>query len=73
MALLDGDSFEGKSCDGVNTADASDLMRRLVKEDLLRFDWKPLFAEPPSHTVQYELTDQEAGSSARPRIAFARR
>src|SRR6266566_5297513 len=30
LALLDGDRFEGRFRDGVHTADASDLMRRLV-------------------------------------------
>ncbi|RMG94076.1 MAG: DEAD/DEAH box helicase, partial [Deltaproteobacteria bacterium] len=54
LALLDGDRFEGKFRDGVHTADPSDLMRRLVKEDLLRFDGKPLFPERRSYTVQYE-------------------
>ncbi len=34
LALLDGDRFQGKYRDGVHTADPSDLMRRLVKEDL---------------------------------------
>ena len=32
MALLDSDRFEGKVRDGVHTADVSDLMRRMVKE-----------------------------------------
>jgi hypothetical protein len=45
MALLDGDRFEGKFRDGVHTVDASDLMRRLVKEKLLKFDGTPLFPE----------------------------
>jgi SNF2 family DNA or RNA helicase len=60
LALLDGDRFEGKFRDGVHSADPSDLMRRMVKEDLLRFNGKPLFPERLSHTVQYELTSQEA-------------
>ena len=60
LALLDGDRFEGKFRDGVHTADPSDLMRRLVKEDLLRFNGKPLFPERRSYTVRYDLTDQEA-------------
>ena len=60
MALLDGDRFEGRFRDGVHTADTSDLMRRLVKEDLLRFDGKPLFPERYSHTLQYELSSEEA-------------
>ena len=60
LALLDGDRFEGRFRDGVHTADPSDLMRRLVKEDLLRFDGRPLFPERKSYTVQYELCDLEA-------------
>ena len=45
MALLDGDRFEGRFRDGVHVTDASDLMRRLVKEQLLKFDGTPLFPE----------------------------
>ncbi len=60
LALLDGDRFEGKFRDGVHAADPSDLMRRLVKEDLRRFDGKPLFPERFSYTVRYALTDREA-------------
>ena len=37
MALLDGDRFEGRFRDGVHTADAADLMRRMVKERLFKF------------------------------------
>ena len=43
MALLDGDRFEGKFRDGVHVADVEDMMRRLTKEELLRFDGRPLF------------------------------
>ena len=43
MALLDGDRFEGRFRDGVHQADTSDLMRRMVKENLLKFDGTPLF------------------------------
>jgi len=60
LALLDGDRFEGRFRDGVHTCDASDLMRRLVKEDLLKFDGKPLFPEWRAHTVQYGLSELEA-------------
>ncbi|WP_228051429.1 hypothetical protein [Microcystis aeruginosa] len=35
-------------------------MRRLVKEELLKFDGKPLFPERIAHTVSYPLSDQEA-------------
>jgi hypothetical protein len=60
MALLDSDRFEGRARDGVHTIDASDLMRRLVKEQLLKFDGKPLFPERRAYTVGYKLSDAEA-------------
>ncbi len=60
MALLDGDRFEGRFRDGVHSVDVSDLMRRMVKEDLLKFDGTHLFPERRAYTVDYELTDAEA-------------
>jgi SNF2 family DNA or RNA helicase len=60
MALLDGDRFEGRFRDGVHAADVSDLMRRMVKENLLKFDAKPLFPERMAYTVPYKLSDAEA-------------
>src|SRR5579885_2119150 len=60
MALLDGDRFEGRFRDGVHVADVSDLMRRMVKESLLKFDATPLFPERLAYTVPYKLSDAEA-------------
>jgi len=60
MALLDGDRFEGKFRDGVHKAEVADLMRRMVKEDLLKFDGKPLFPERIAYTVRYVLSELEA-------------
>ena len=60
MALLDGDRFEGKFRDGVHVADTEDMMRRLIKEELLRFDGRPLFPERKAYTVRYELSPKEA-------------
>ena len=60
MALLDGDRFEGRFRDGVHTSDASDLMRRLVKEQLVKFDGKPLFPERRAYTANYTLSEAEA-------------
>jgi SNF2 family DNA or RNA helicase len=60
LALLDGDRFEGRYRDGVHSIDPSDLMRRLVKEDLKRFDGTPLFPERKAYTVQYDLSPLEA-------------
>ena len=59
LALLDGDRFEGKFRDGVHSVNASDLMRRMVKEDLLKFDGRPLFPERRAYTVEYELSEGE--------------
>ncbi|MFN4857666.1 MAG: helicase-related protein [Pseudanabaena sp.] len=56
MALLDGDRFEGKFREGVHASDVSDLIRRLVKEDMLKFDGKPLFPERRAYTVSYQLS-----------------
>ena len=60
LALLDGDRFEGRFRDGEHTTDVSDLMRRLVKEQILKFDGKPLFPERRAYTVGYKLSDAEA-------------
>lgn len=60
MALLDGDRFEGRFRDGVHTSDVSDMMRRMVKEELLKFDGRPLFPERIAHTVPYKLSNSEA-------------
>ena len=61
MALLDGDRFEGRFRDGVHSVDVSDLMRRMVKENLLKFDGTPLFPERIAYTVPYKLSLEEAG------------
>ncbi len=60
MALLDGDRFEGRFRDGAHAADVSDLMRRMVKEKLLKFDGTHLFPERIAYTVSYKLSDAEA-------------
>lgn len=60
MALLDGDRFEGRFRDGVHAVDVSDLMRRMVKESLLKFNGTPLFPERIAYTVPYKLSEPEA-------------
>ena len=60
MALLDGDRFEGRFRDGVHVAEVSDLMRRMVKERLLKFDGTPLFPERIAYTVPYKLSEAES-------------
>ena len=63
MALLDGDRFEGRFRDGVHVADVSDLMRRMVKENLLKFDATPLFPERIAYTVPYKLSTAKRSST----------
>ena len=65
MALLDGDRFEGRFRDGVHQTDVSHLMRRMVKEKLVKFDGTPLFPERWAYTVTYRLSDLEAALYAR--------
>jgi len=60
LSLLDSDRFYGKFRDGAHKVDVSDMMRRMVKEKLLKFDGTPLFPERRAYTANYELSDLEA-------------
>ena len=59
MGLLDADRFEGRFREGVRKVDPSDMMRRLTKEELYRFDGSPLFPERRAYTVSYDLSQTE--------------
>ena len=59
LALLDPDRFENRSGIHSDPVDVSDIMRRMVKEDLRRFDGRPLFPERRAHTVGYDLSPLE--------------
>jgi superfamily II DNA or RNA helicase len=60
LSLLDSDRFYGKFRDGVHKVDCSDLMRRMVKEEMVKFDGTKLFPERKAYTVNYKLSDMEA-------------
>lgn len=60
MSLIDQDRFEGVARSGSQAVDVSDVMRRLVKEELLKFDGTPLFPERIAYTVNYDLSPLEA-------------
>lgn len=60
LSLLDGDRFYGKFREGAHKVDISDMMRRMVKEDLLKFDGTPLFPERRAYTANYTLSEREA-------------
>lgn len=60
LSLVDPDRFEGIHNTSEQTIDVSDVMRRLTKEELLKFDGTPLFPERIAYTVNYSLSPQEA-------------
>ena len=60
LSLLDSDRFYGKFRDGVHKVDSSDLMRRMVKEEMVKFDGTPLFPERRAYTANYKLSDIES-------------
>ena len=59
LSLLDSDRFYGKFRDGAQKVDVSDIMRRMVKEKLLRFDGTRLFPERRAYTANYDLSKAE--------------
>ena len=59
MRLIDDDRFQFHPKNKMGTVDVSDVMRRLVKEELLKFDGTPLFPERISVTVNYSLSPLE--------------
>ncbi len=65
LSLLDGDRFYGRFREGAHRVDVSDMMRRMVKEDLRKFDGTPLFPERRAYSANYELSDAEAALYAR--------
>jgi len=60
LALLDRDRFEGRFRTGVHPGDTSDIMRRMLKEELVDFEGRPLFPERRAYTVNYDLSSLEA-------------
>lgn len=60
MSLLDSDRFYGKFREGAHKVDVTDMMRRMVKEELLKFDGTRLFPERKAYSANYELSDLEA-------------
>ncbi len=59
LGLLDPDRFENRSKSHTEPVDVSDIMRRMVKEKLRRFDGRPLFPERRAYTVNFQLSAAE--------------
>jgi superfamily II DNA or RNA helicase len=60
LALIDPERFQGGR-QKATPGDVSDIMRRMVKEDLLKFDGTRLFPERRAETVRYKLSAEEMG------------
>ena len=60
LSLLDAERFYGKFREGTTAkVDVSDIMRRMVKEDLLKFDNTRLFPERRAYALNYRLSEPE--------------
>ncbi|HZK32625.1 MAG TPA: helicase-related protein [Corynebacterium sp.] len=59
LSLLDPDRFEGAFQTSTPNVDTTGLMRRMVKEELLTFEGRPLFPERRAVTVPYTLSGRE--------------
>lgn len=59
LSLIDNDRFYGGFGKSDNQPDVSDIMRRMVKEELLKFDGTRLFPERRAITVSYSLSPSE--------------
>ncbi|WP_420626340.1 helicase-related protein [Candidatus Poriferisodalis sp.] len=66
MTLIDPERFEGRlratngSGGAAEVPDVSDVMRRLVKENLRTFEGKPLFTKRHAHSLKFDLSEPEA-------------
>lgn len=59
LSLLDRDRFAGPSQHQTQRGAVDGIMRRMVKEDLLTFEGKPLFPERIAETASYRLSAAE--------------
>ena len=59
MTLLDAEVFAGKLRNGEGLPDTSDVMRRLVKENLLTFEGKRIFPERIAESLNFDLSPAE--------------
>lgn len=59
MSLVDEDRFQAHAKGSRTQSTYDDVMRRLVKEELLKFDGRPLFPERFATTIPYELSGPE--------------
>ncbi len=73
-------TYPSSALDAVHRSDPTDLMRRLVKEDLYTFAGTKLFPERGSYTAENELSEPEkvlyeanGGTTTQGRVVAQRR
>jgi hypothetical protein len=66
MALLEPDRFEGRPTASGERADAADMMRRMIKEDLCKFDGTRLF--PDGMPIRSSMTCPGPSTSSMSRL-----
>lgn len=59
LRLLDDARFEGRARETSRTADVSDMLRRVLKEELTDFEGEKLFPDRVATTLQYEIGGAE--------------
>lgn len=59
LALLDRDRFYGKPRGKIGPSEVDDVMRRMIKEELLRFNGTRLFPERRAYTLTFALSPAE--------------
>jgi len=73
LSLLDGDRFYNDRRSAMKRLDITDIMRRMVKEDLLKFDGTRLFPERKAYTVSYDLSPRKCASMRWSRLMSLKR
>ena len=59
LSLLDHDRFYGKGKEQIPESELNDIMRRMVKEDMRKFDGKRLFPDRVAETAEFTLSPKE--------------
>jgi superfamily II DNA or RNA helicase len=62
LTLLDADRYAGQYREGHHRVNTDGVMRRMVKEELLTFEGKPLLPERRAYSVSYRAVRAGAGA-----------
>jgi superfamily II DNA or RNA helicase len=59
LSLVDPERFHGRAKQALTPAEVADVMRRMVKEELIKFDGTRLFPARVAQTLRYKLSPAE--------------